>query len=802
MIDDRHMPATSLPATRGQRRFAGAVVGASFLVFAALLPFAKTPLAPAQGFIPTYEAAVVVNDLVTAALLFAQFNFFRSRALLMLACGYVFTSLLAGAHALTFPGLFSASGWLGAGPQSTAWLYMFWHGGFPLFVIAYAWSKDRPSDVVARGAKTAGLIVGSMVALAAVSIAIPTLGHDALPSILLGNRYTVAYTLVVGAVWVASAASAAVLWWRRPHSTLDTWLMVVMWAWVFDIALSAVFNAGRFDLGFYAGRIYGLFATSLVLVMLLIQNARLYIQLHQRTGELERAREAALAAERAKSAFLATMSHEIRTPMNGVLGMLELLSLTHLDREQRGTLDVVRESGRSLMRIIDDILDFSKIEAGKLTLRPEPTSIADVVERSADVFAGNASSKGLVLRRFVDRRLSPALVVDPLRLQQILNNLLSNAIKYTDRGEVGIRADLEERRESEELVRFTVHDSGIGISSEARDRLFQPFSQAGDPSRQLGGTGLGLSICRRLAELMGGAIAMESEAGVGTSVVVRLPLRRAEASAAAKAEKAADPFNAVVAGRRAAPAADDAAREGTLLLLVDDHPINRMVLLKQVNALGYAAETAENGADAIEKWSSGRFGAIITDCNMPELSGYDLARHVREVEKRHGYPRIPIVACTANALGAEVDNCIAAGMDDYLAKPIDLKQLAAKLDRWLPVGSAGSAIDAAAVGELAPGDPAGQRDILARFRDYNAQDAQALADAVQAGNLADITQAAHRIKGAARTVGAAQLAAVCERIERAARVGDRIAVGFAMGDFERELERVQAHIASLDRTAS
>jgi len=490
------------------------------------------------------------------------------------------------------------------------------------------------------------------------------------------------------------------------------------------------------------------------------------------------------------------MSHEIRTPMNGVLGMLELLSLTRLDGEQRGTLNIVRASGRSLMRIIDDILDFSKIEAGKLTLRPEPTSIAAVVERSADVFVGNASSKGLVLRRFVDRRISPALVVDPVRLQQILGNLLSNAIKFTDRGEVGIRADLEELREDVEVVRFTVHDSGIGISREARERLFHPFAQAGEASRQLGGTGLGLSICRRLADLMGGVIAMESEAGVGTSVVVRLPLQRSEAPE----ENAAKPSEApaAVSGRRAPPSPDEAVREGSLVLLVDDHPINRMVLLKQVNALGYAAETAENGAEAIEKWSSGRFAAIITDCNMPELNGYDLARHVRDVEKRHGHTRIPIIACTANALGSEVENCLGAGMDDYLAKPIDLEQLAIKLGHWVPIDAAASAIDARAVGELAPDDPAAQRDILARFRAYNAQDAEALAAAVQAGDMAEITQAAHRIKGAARTVGATQLAAVCERIEQAARRRDRVAVGLCMGDFRHELDRVQAHIEALD----
>src|SRR5438132_8760805 len=235
MTDDRsRMPATLLPATRGQRRFAGIVVGVSFLVFLALAPFAKTPLTPVWGFIPTYEAALVVNDLVTAALLFAQFNFFRSRSLLLLACGYLFTSVIAAAHALTFPGLFSATGLLGAGAQSTAWLYMFWHGGFPLFVIAYAIAKGKPSDATtAQPARAIVRLAAAVGAAAAALVAAATIGHDALPSIMTGNRYTIHMILVVTAVWMLSVAAAGILWRHRPHSVLDIWLMVVMCAWVF-----------------------------------------------------------------------------------------------------------------------------------------------------------------------------------------------------------------------------------------------------------------------------------------------------------------------------------------------------------------------------------------------------------------------------------------------------------------------------------------------------------------------------------------------------------------------------------------
>src|SRR5690348_1084822 len=230
--------------------------------------------------------------------------------------------------------------------------------------------------------------------------------------------------VIVGAVWLSSVGGLALLRPRKPYAVLDLWLIVVLWAWVLDVALSAVLNGGRFDLGFYAGRIYGLLAASVVLVAMLVENAKLYHRLGERTRDLERAKEAALEAKAAKGAFLAAMSHEIRTPLNGLLGLLELLSLTRLDGEQRTTVEIVRESGRSLQRIVDDILDFSKIAAGKLELRPEPASIAGVVERVANTYSGNASSKGLALRRTVDERIAPALLFDPVRVQQIVNNLV------------------------------------------------------------------------------------------------------------------------------------------------------------------------------------------------------------------------------------------------------------------------------------------------------------------------------------------------------------------------------------------
>jgi len=273
---------STLPARGADRRPALLVTLASAAIFLTAAPFAKLPLAPVPAFIPIYESWLVICDLITAVLLFSHFAIVRERSLYVLACGYLFTAFAAAAHALTFPGLFSPTGLLGAGPQSTAWLYMFWHAGFPLLVVAYAQLKDpkrEPGETAGSRQRTGILALGGIVgvALAVCGLTLlATAGADTLPAIMQGNRYTPAMIAVVSSVWLLSLVALLVLWRRRPHSLLDLWLMVVMCAWIFDIALSAVLNAGRFDLGFYAGRIYGLLAASFVLAVLLLENGRLY----------------------------------------------------------------------------------------------------------------------------------------------------------------------------------------------------------------------------------------------------------------------------------------------------------------------------------------------------------------------------------------------------------------------------------------------------------------------------------------------------------------------------------------------
>jgi PAS domain S-box-containing protein len=287
---DRNIFLSTLPASNADRRLALTVVGISTVLFVLAVPYAGVPLPPVPAFVASYQSALAVNDIITAILLYSQFGALRTRALLLLATGYLFTAAAAFTHALSFPGLFAPEGLLGGGSQTTVWLYMIWHGVFPLLVLGYALSKNR--DGGPRVRQSAGKAILSSVAAVAIAIAafswLVTERHDALPTLLSGGRYTVTMIVVVCTVWFFSLAALSVLYFRTPHSVIDVWLMVVLCAWLFDIALSAIVNVARFDLGFYAGRIYGLCAASFVLAVLLVDNVALQTQMSRLVRALRR----------------------------------------------------------------------------------------------------------------------------------------------------------------------------------------------------------------------------------------------------------------------------------------------------------------------------------------------------------------------------------------------------------------------------------------------------------------------------------------------------------------------------------